>query len=78
MKSGATSLGVSEKDNSLIVSADIRNEVANEVISDGKKRKKNKKKSSGTNSSNLKKLFFSFFVPALQKLFIFVRKNGRK
>lgn len=40
MKSGATSPRVSEKDNGLIVSADIRNEVANEVISDRKKEKK--------------------------------------
>lgn len=40
MKSGATSLRVSEKDNGLIVSSDIRNEVANEVISDRKKEKK--------------------------------------
>lgn len=74
MKSGATSPRVSEKDNGLIVSANIRNEVVNEVISD---RKKEKKKSSGTNSSkpNSVFLFFFFFRAGA---FTFGRKKWEK
>lgn len=58
MKSGATSPRVSEKDNGLIVSADIRNEVANEVISDRKKEKKNPQ---GQTQASRIVFFFSFF-----------------
>lgn len=74
MKSGTTSPQVSEKDNGLIVSADIRNEVANEVISD---RKKGKKNPQGQTQASRIVFFFLFFLPS-RSFYIWEKKKGRK